>query len=110
MATVAKRAIHRHFTGLGREHFKNLRDHDGPVRAGGSFAGRENFFHRLCITPGIMLLVFILKAARIFAAVTRTALVRCWRGSVGHEGTRCAKKVNTARKFPLRRRRLRGFG
>jgi hypothetical protein len=43
MATVAQRAIHRDFAGLGRQHFQNLRDHDGPVRAGGRFAGREDF-------------------------------------------------------------------
>ena len=75
VTAIAQRAIHHEFAGLGREHFQNFRNHDGPVRAGGRLAGGENFLNRRRVLA--VLLVFVREPARVFAAVTLAAFVRC---------------------------------
>ncbi len=70
--------------------FQNLRHHDGPVRAGGCFAGRDNFGDGFPVTLRIVFFVFLLETARMLAAVARSALV--WTGVeesiVGHVNRR----------------------
>src|SRR5258707_14483735 len=65
VSAVAERAVSGNFAGLGLEHSQNFRDHDGPMRAGGSFAGREDFADSFGVTLWVVLLVFLLEAARI---------------------------------------------
>ena len=80
MASVSKRAINRHFARLGFEHREDFRDHDCPVRSGGSFAGREHLCDCVGITLRPVFLVFLFESARVFAAVARTpSLRRCRR-------------------------------
>jgi hypothetical protein len=71
---MTERAIHGEFAGLRREDGENLRDHDGPVRASGRFAGGENFGDGGVVLA--VLFVFVGEAARIFAGVTDTAFMR----------------------------------
>jgi len=84
MTAVPERAIHCDLTGLRRKHFQDFRDHDGPMRAGRRFAGRENFRDRFAIPLGIVFLVFVLESARILASVTASSPMRsCGRGIAG---------------------------
>ena len=76
MTAVTKRAIHRQFAGPRREHFQNFRHHDGPVRSGRRFAGREHFRHGVAVALRVALLVFLLEPARVFAGITRTPSMR----------------------------------
>ena len=100
MAAIAERAIHSQLTGLGRERFQNFRDHDGPMRAGGRFAGRDDFRDGVGVTLRIALLVFLLEPARMFAGITRApamrrrgrGTVREWQGGVAHSALDCLFK------------------
>ena len=103
VAAITERAVHGKFAGLGREHFQDFRHHDGPVGAGGSFAGRDDLGDGVGVAFGLVFLVFFLEAARVRATVTRTPPVRCrhrgGRGAVGHAGTQCVNLAATARTF-----------
>ena len=72
----AEGAINGDLAGGGGEDRQNLGDHDGAVGAGGSFAGGDDFGDGRWIDRGVEFLVFLLEAARIFAAVAWPALVR----------------------------------
>src|ERR1039458_3117562 len=75
VAAVAERAIHRDFAGLRREDGENLRDHDRAMRAHRSFSAGDDFRNGFRIAA--VLLVFVLKPARIFSTITHAAFVRC---------------------------------
>jgi len=89
MSAIAEGAIHDDMTGLGREQLEDLGDHDGTMRAGGSFAGGDDLGDGVRMESGLMLLVFFLKPARIFSRVTHPTFVGCGRrrsrGFVGHK-------------------------
>ena len=76
VAAVAQGAIHGHFARLRMQHLENLRDHDGPVRAGRRLAGGEHFRDRFGVTLRMPFLVFFFEAARIFSRIARSPLVR----------------------------------
>lgn len=78
MSTVTEGAIHSDIAGLGREHFENLGNHDGPVHACGCFARRKNLGDGLGETLRVMLLVFLAETARVRAAIAHPALVWRW--------------------------------
>jgi len=116
MAAVTESAIDADFARSRSEDFEDFRQHDRPVRTGGRLAASEDFLDRIGIPGGIVLLVFLLEAARVLAGVTRAAAMRPGRafghrdgcGVVGHSSqqalvsdmakTRCPNAKPTASK------------
>ena len=76
VSAIAQRTIDREFARLGRKDFQDLRHHDWPVRASRRFSRRHDFGDGFRITPRIVFLIFLLKAARVLATVVRAALTR----------------------------------
>lgn len=76
MAAVPEGAIDSNVAGLRREKLQNFGDHDRAVGAGGSFAGGDDFGNGVCMERGIMLLIFLLETAWVFATVPHPAFVR----------------------------------
>ena len=79
MSAVTKRAIHRELSRLRAQDFQDLLHHDRPMRAGRSLSARQNFRDILGVTRGIVLLVFLLETARVFARISDASFVRGWR-------------------------------
>ena len=75
MSAVAECAVHRHFSGLGRKDCEDFGHYDRAMRAGRGFAGSEDFGDGDGVALGIVFLVFLLKAARMFAGVARAPTV-----------------------------------
>ena len=76
VTAVTQGAIHGRFARLRKQRLENLRDHNGPVRARGCFAGSEHFGDGVGVTLGVAFLVFLLESPRIFSGVTRSPSVR----------------------------------
>ena len=72
MSAEAQRAIHRHLAWLGREHLQDFRNHDRAVHPGGRFPGRQYFGDGFRVAGRVVLLVFLVEAARVPPRVTRT--------------------------------------
>src|SRR5262249_12440835 len=91
VSAVSNRAIDSNFTWFWREHFENFRNHDGPMRAGGRFAGGDDFCDGVRVTLRVVLFVFFFEATRIFAGVARAAAMGTGLGRrvAGHELNSC---------------------
>ena len=65
-------------TGLWRQDFQRLFDHDWPVAARGCFARSKHLRDRFCVARRIMFLVFFRKAPWMLAGITRPATRSRW--------------------------------
>ena len=82
MAPVAERAVHCDCSGLRVKDFEEFRHHDRAVSARRRLARGEYFRDGLTIALRLVLLVLVLKAARMPARVPWSAAVR-WGGLGG---------------------------
>ena len=74
MAAVAEGAVDGGLAGLKREDGENFLHHDGAVHAGGGLAGGEDLGDIVGVARRVVLLIFLLEAARVLAGVARAAL------------------------------------
>ena len=88
MPAVSESAINRDLPRLRIQSGQHFRHHDWAMRPGRRFAGRDYFGNRVGIAAGVVLLVFLLEAPRIFPAITnptRWAFVRQIIGHISHQ-------------------------
>jgi len=75
VATVTERTIDSDLAWPGIQDVQNFLDHDRSMRAGGSFAGGENFGDSFGVTLGIVFFVLFFEPARVFAGVAGATAV-----------------------------------
>ncbi len=69
MSSVAEGAVRCNLAGFGLDGLHDLVDHDGAMRAGGSFAGGEDLGDIVRVAFWGELLVLVFEAARVFSGV-----------------------------------------